>query len=47
MGLPLPSVGEIAVQLVSYSLVEDYLYYWIHRFLHTGFISYGNDQANM
>lgn len=35
MGLPLPAVGEIAVQLVAYSLVEDYLYYWIHRFLHT------------
>uniref|UniRef100_A0A0A9D2I5 aldehyde oxygenase (deformylating) n=1 Tax=Arundo donax TaxID=35708 RepID=A0A0A9D2I5_ARUDO len=34
-GLPLPSVREIAVQLVVYSLVEDYLSYWIHRVLHT------------
>jgi sterol desaturase/sphingolipid hydroxylase (fatty acid hydroxylase superfamily) len=35
MGLPLPSAGEISVQLVSYALVEDYLSYWLHRFLHT------------
>ncbi|OQU80062.1 methylsterol monooxygenase 1-1 [Sorghum bicolor] len=35
MGLPLPSVGEVAVQLVAYALVEDYLSYWIHRLLHT------------
>uniref|UniRef100_K3YKY7 Uncharacterized protein n=1 Tax=Setaria italica TaxID=4555 RepID=K3YKY7_SETIT len=35
MGLPLPSAGEIAVQLLVYTLVEDYLSYWIHRLLHT------------
>ncbi|GJN13111.1 hypothetical protein PR202_ga31446 [Eleusine coracana subsp. coracana] len=35
MGLPLPSVNEIAAQLLVYSLVEDYLSYWIHRLLHT------------
>ncbi|KAG2550774.1 hypothetical protein PVAP13_9KG319800 [Panicum virgatum] len=32
--LPLPSLGEIAVQLLVYFLVEDYLNYWIHRLLH-------------
>ncbi|CAD6231334.1 unnamed protein product [Miscanthus lutarioriparius] len=35
MGLPLPSVRETIAQLVVYSLVEDYLSYWIHRLLHT------------
>ncbi|TVU33826.1 hypothetical protein EJB05_15636 [Eragrostis curvula] len=35
MGLPLPSLSEVAAQLVVYSLVEDYLSYWIHRLLHT------------
>ncbi|GJN37938.1 hypothetical protein PR202_gb26939 [Eleusine coracana subsp. coracana] len=35
MGLPLPSVGEVAAQLVLYLLVEDYLGYWFHRLLHT------------
>lgn len=34
-GIPLPSAGEIAANLVVYALVEDYLLYWIHRFLHT------------
>ncbi|PNT76894.1 methylsterol monooxygenase 1-1 isoform X2 [Brachypodium distachyon] len=34
-GLPLPSVGEMAAQLVVYLLVEDYLGYWMHRLLHT------------
>jgi 4,4-dimethyl-9beta,19-cyclopropylsterol-4alpha-methyl oxidase len=34
-GLPLPSPGETAVQLLVYLLVEDYLGYWIHRLLHT------------
>ncbi|KAL5218659.1 hypothetical protein ABZP36_019343 [Zizania latifolia] len=34
-GLPLPSAGETAAQLVVYLLVEDYLGYWIHRLLHT------------
>ncbi|CAI9093835.1 OLC1v1029420C1 [Oldenlandia corymbosa var. corymbosa] len=33
-GLPLPSVWEIAAQLTVYFIVEDYLNYWIHRFLH-------------
>jgi hypothetical protein len=33
-GLPLPSLGEIAAQLLVYFLVEDYLNYWIHRLLH-------------
>ena len=35
MGLPLPSAKEVVAQLVVYSLVEDYLSYWIHRLLHT------------
>ncbi|KAL6658224.1 hypothetical protein ACP70R_003810 [Stipagrostis hirtigluma subsp. patula] len=35
MGLPLPSFTEIATQLLVYSLVDDYLNYWIHRLLHT------------
>lgn len=35
MGLPLPSAWETVIQLVVYSLVEDYLSYWVHRFLHT------------
>ncbi|RLM61375.1 hypothetical protein C2845_PM14G05080 [Panicum miliaceum] len=30
MGLPLPSAGEAVVQLLVYTLVEDYLSYWIH-----------------
>jgi len=34
-GLPLPSAGEAAAQLVVYFLVEDYLGYWLHRLLHT------------
>ncbi|CAN6286018.1 unnamed protein product [Urochloa humidicola] len=34
-GLPLPSPGEAAAQLVVYFLVEDYLGYWLHRLLHT------------
>ncbi|TVT98203.1 hypothetical protein EJB05_56522, partial [Eragrostis curvula] len=34
-GLPLPSLGETAAQLVVYFLVEDYVGYWIHRLLHT------------
>ncbi|TVU32330.1 hypothetical protein EJB05_24055, partial [Eragrostis curvula] len=33
-GLPLPSLGETAAQLVVYFLV-DYVGYWIHRLLHT------------
>ncbi|CAO2200928.1 unnamed protein product [Urochloa humidicola] len=40
MGLPLPSAWETAVQLLVYTLVEDYLSYWIHRLLHTGW-AYG------
>ena len=32
--LPLPSLGEMAAQLLVYFLVEDYLNYWIHRLLH-------------
>lgn len=28
-GLPLPSLGEMAAQLLVYFLVEDYLNYWI------------------
>ncbi|CAN6372838.1 unnamed protein product [Urochloa humidicola] len=35
MGLPLPSARETVAQLVVFSLVEDYLSYWLHRFLHT------------
>ncbi|KAM0877483.1 hypothetical protein ACQ4PT_035457 [Festuca glaucescens] len=34
-GLPLPSAGEAAAQLLVYFLVEDYLSYWIHWLLHT------------
>ena len=34
-GLPLPSVWETAMHLMVYSLVDDYLSYWLHRFLHT------------
>ncbi|KAJ8767626.1 hypothetical protein K2173_018184 [Erythroxylum novogranatense] len=33
--LPLPSGWEIFLQLLVYFLVEDYMNYWIHRFLHT------------
>nr|XP_010918621.1 very-long-chain aldehyde decarbonylase GL1-10 [Elaeis guineensis] len=33
-GLPLPSAGEMAAQLVVYFLIEDYGNYWIHRLLH-------------
>nr|GMC85010.1 methylsterol monooxygenase 1-1-like [Ipomoea batatas] len=32
--LPLPSIWEIAAQLIVYFFVEDYTNYWIHRFLH-------------
>ncbi|KAL2489968.1 Methylsterol monooxygenase 1-1 [Forsythia ovata] len=32
--LPLPSLWEIIAQLGVYFIVEDYLNYWIHRFLH-------------
>ncbi|XBI84485.1 hypothetical protein VPH35_092783 [Triticum aestivum] len=35
MGLPLPSGGEMAAQLLMYLLVEDYLSYWVHRLMHT------------
>jgi sterol desaturase/sphingolipid hydroxylase (fatty acid hydroxylase superfamily) len=31
----LPSAGEIVAKLVVYAFLEDYLAYWIHRFLHT------------
>uniref|UniRef100_A0ACD5U7L2 Uncharacterized protein n=1 Tax=Avena sativa TaxID=4498 RepID=A0ACD5U7L2_AVESA len=34
-GLPLPSLGEVALQMLVYFLIEDYLGYWIHRLLHT------------
>ncbi|CAL4988285.1 unnamed protein product [Urochloa decumbens] len=37
-GLPLPSAGEVAAQLVVYMLMEDYLGYWFHRFLHSEWI---------
>ncbi|KAJ3708837.1 hypothetical protein LUZ61_012542 [Rhynchospora tenuis] len=33
-GLPLPSLGEMALQLAVYFLIEDYGHYWIHRLLH-------------
>lgn len=33
-GLPLPSVGEMAAQIVVYFLIEDYGNYWLHRLLH-------------
>ncbi|CAM0150121.1 unnamed protein product [Urochloa decumbens] len=35
---PLPSAGEVAAQLVVYMLMEDYLGYWFHRFLHSEWI---------
>jgi sterol desaturase/sphingolipid hydroxylase (fatty acid hydroxylase superfamily) len=31
----LPSAGEIVAKLVVYALLEDYLNYWMHRFLQT------------
>ncbi|CAM9001553.1 unnamed protein product [Rhodiola kirilowii] len=34
MGLPLPSGWEILMQLLVYILIEDYMHYWLHRFLH-------------
>ncbi|KAL9264457.1 Methylsterol monooxygenase 1-1-like protein [Drosera capensis] len=34
-GLPLPSIWEIALQLLVYFLVEDYTNYWLHRWLHS------------
>jgi sterol desaturase/sphingolipid hydroxylase (fatty acid hydroxylase superfamily) len=34
MWLPLPSAWETVTQLVVYSLVEDYMSFWLHRFLH-------------
>jgi sterol desaturase/sphingolipid hydroxylase (fatty acid hydroxylase superfamily) len=34
-GLPLPSAGEVAAQLLAYMLMEDYLGYWFHRCLHS------------
>ncbi|OMP00594.1 Fatty acid hydroxylase [Corchorus olitorius] len=33
--LPLPSLWEILSQLIAYILIEDYTFYWLHRFLHT------------
>ncbi|CAM0150359.1 unnamed protein product [Urochloa decumbens] len=33
-GLPLPSAEEVALQLLVYMLMEDYLGYWLHRLLH-------------
>ncbi|XP_075522877.1 methylsterol monooxygenase 1-1-like [Primulina tabacum] len=33
--LPLPSLWEIALQLVVYFIVEDYANYWVHRLLHS------------
>ncbi|XP_072962901.1 very-long-chain aldehyde decarbonylase GL1-10-like [Typha angustifolia] len=33
-GLPLPSTGEMVAQLVVYVLAEDYVSYWLHRFMH-------------
>ncbi|CAI9093445.1 OLC1v1028947C1 [Oldenlandia corymbosa var. corymbosa] len=33
-GLPLPSIWEIVAQLAVYFVVDDYLNYWIHRWLH-------------
>ncbi|KAL2651413.1 hypothetical protein R1flu_019541 [Riccia fluitans] len=35
VGMPLPSVGTMALHLVIYFLVEDYLNYWLHRWLHS------------
>lgn len=32
--MPLPSGWEILAQLLVYFTVEDYLNYWMHRFLH-------------
>ncbi|MED6181064.1 Methylsterol monooxygenase 1-1 [Stylosanthes scabra] len=41
-GLPLPSVWEVAAQLVVYFLIEDYTNYWLHRFLHMNRWGYEN-----
>ncbi|XP_047044154.1 very-long-chain aldehyde decarbonylase GL1-10-like [Lolium rigidum] len=37
-GLRLPSAGQTAAQLVVYLLVQDYVYYWIHRVQHTRWV---------
>ena len=34
MALPLPPVREIAWQLPVFFVIEDFYFYWIHRFLH-------------
>lgn len=35
-GVPLPSFGEVCMQLIVYTMVEDYSNYWLHRLLHNG-----------
>jgi 4,4-dimethyl-9beta,19-cyclopropylsterol-4alpha-methyl oxidase len=38
MGFPLPSFAEVVLHLFVYLVVEDYLNYWIHRWLHQGWL---------
>ncbi|KAH7284634.1 hypothetical protein KP509_34G063500 [Ceratopteris richardii] len=33
--LPLPSLWEVLAQITVYFMIEDYLNYWMHRWLHT------------
>ncbi|KAL3700354.1 hypothetical protein R1sor_018376 [Riccia sorocarpa] len=34
-GIPLPSVRIVVLQLFTYFIIEDYLNYWLHRWLHS------------
>lgn len=38
MGLPLPSLGEVLLHLTVYCIVEDYGNYWLHRWMHQGWL---------
>ena len=37
-GGPLPSVLEVLLQLVFFIYLDDFLYYWVHRAMHHGFL---------
>ena len=37
-GLPLPTLPEMALQLLVFFLVEDYGNYWLHRYMHQGWL---------
>jgi 4-alpha-methyl-delta7-sterol-4alpha-methyl oxidase len=36
--LPLPSIGEIASQVFLFFVIEDFIFYWGHRALHTPYL---------